>query len=84
MELYRRDLPGGVVVVLSAFLTVFVALTVDWDRMLTGEDIDLSTLLPCDERVGSHWKDAEGTTSWDVQIPVTCSDTAPFGLRLEH
>lgn len=78
------DVPGCAVVVLAACLTVLVALAVDWDRMLTGEHIDLSTVLPCDGKVGSRWENADGTTSWDVQVPVTCTDTGPLGLRLEQ
>lgn len=79
-----RDMPGGMVVAVSACLTVLVALAVDWDRLLTGENIDLSTLLPCEESVGSRWENADGTMSWDVRVPVICSGTAPFGLSLQQ
>jgi hypothetical protein len=69
------------VVVFSACLTVLVALAVDWDRLLTGRDADLATLLPCGETVGSRWENTVGTITWDVQVPVTRSSDAPFGLR---
>lgn len=84
MEPSGRDVSGGAVVVFAACLTVLVALAIDWDRMLTGEHIDLSTVLPCDGQVGSRWENADGTTSWDVQVPVVCTGTGPLGLALKN
>ena len=84
MQTAGRDISGGLVVVFAACLTVLVAVTVDWDRLLTGKDVDLATLLPCGETVGSRWENTDGSITWDVQVPVTCSGDAPFGLRLER